>query len=433
MIFDLPPILGFLPLILYIILMFRGKDMNLAVLICVILGAILTGESIQGFANTLQASLGSFLSLIGFIIVLGAGLGEVLNKTKVAPNIVHAVITKFKVKKQSQAILIAMILSTLLVSMLGTLSGANAIIAPILIPIMASLGVTPSTLGVILHGAGATGLYIGPFVPPVVTIMGLTGLSYWEYLKTAGIPLAVIVWGCTFFMALRTQKKTEGKIAYGEDDLLAENFVATREINRGTLTFVVTMAIMLVYGVIIKAGASYAMVVMLVCSLATGLAAGIGITESLKTMVDGASKMFWMFFMFVLFEPFLNYVAASGAFDALAGYMQPLIDQGGVVVFLMLATAIGVFAISGAGIAQAKMTHDLFLPTVTALGIAMPIWALVVLVSCQVTFFVTPTVDMVGQMGLARSKDLKAMLKNGWLLTIITFIYVFIRAYMYAA
>ncbi len=37
--------------------------------------------------------------------------------------------------------------STLLVSMLGTLSGSNAIIAPILIPIMASLGITPSTLG----------------------------------------------------------------------------------------------------------------------------------------------------------------------------------------------------------------------------------------------------------------------------------------------
>ena len=61
--------------------------------------------------------------------------------------------------------------------MLGTLSGSNAIIAPILIPIMASLGITPSTLGVILHGAGAAGLQIGPFVPPVATVMGLTGLN----------------------------------------------------------------------------------------------------------------------------------------------------------------------------------------------------------------------------------------------------------------
>ena len=44
MIFDLPPILGFLPLILYIYLMIKGKDMNLSVLLCVLLGAIMTGR-----------------------------------------------------------------------------------------------------------------------------------------------------------------------------------------------------------------------------------------------------------------------------------------------------------------------------------------------------------------------------------------------------
>lgn len=114
------------------------------------------------------------------------------------------------------------------------------------------------------------------------------------------------------------------------------------------------------------------------------------------------------------------------------GYMQPLIDAGGVVAFLMLSTAIGVFGISGAGVAQAKMIHDLFLPLVVLLSVKMDIWALVILVGCQITFFVTPTVDMVGNMGLARSKDIKAMLKNGWVITIVTFVYVLIRAVMYA-
>lgn len=56
--------------------------------------------------------------------------------------------------------------------MLGTLSGSVAIVAPILIPIVACLGLTPSTLGVIFHGEPQpTGLQIGPFVPPVATIM----------------------------------------------------------------------------------------------------------------------------------------------------------------------------------------------------------------------------------------------------------------------
>ena len=186
MIFNLPPILGLLPLVLYIILMLRGKDMNVSVLVCVVLGAILTKQTPLAFAETLKGSLSSFLSLIGFIIVLGAGLGEVLTRTSVAQNIVYTVVNRFNIKSQKAAIIISMVISTLLVSMLGTLSGANAIIAPILIPIVASLGITPNTLGVILHGAGATGLYIGPFVPPVVTIMGLTGLSYTQYMKSAG-------------------------------------------------------------------------------------------------------------------------------------------------------------------------------------------------------------------------------------------------------
>ncbi len=432
MIFNLPPILGFLPLLLYIILMLKGKDMNVSVLICVILGAILTGESITGFGAVLQQSLSSFLALIGFIIVLGAGLGEVLTRTKVAQNIVYLVVGKSKLKSKKQAIIIAMFTSTILVSMLGTLAGSNAIIAPILIPIVASLGITPSTLGVILHGAGATGLYIGPFVPPVATIMGLTGLTYAQYLKTAGIPLAIIVLGSTYFVALRTQKLTEGKYSYSKEDMQEENFEATPEIRRATYVFLATMVVMLTYGIIAKAGASYAIVVMLTASLVTGFAAGMNLETSLKTLVSGSSKMYWMFFMFILFDPFLNYVAKSGAFDAIAGYMQPLIDAGGEVAFIMVSTFIGVFGISGAGVAQAKMTHELFLPLVTSMNISMDIWALVVLVSCQITFFVTPTVDMVGQMGLARSNDIKAMLKNGWVLTIITFIYVFIRALLYA-
>ena len=203
MIFGLNPLWGFLPLLLYIILMLRGKDMNVSVLLCVILGAILTGESITGFAGVIYESLGSFCAMIGFIIVLGAGLAEVLNQTKVAHNLVYTVVNRFKLRSKKAAILISMVTSTLMVSLLGTLAGSNAII-------VASVGLTPSTLGVILHGAGATGLYIGPFVPPVVTITGLTGLNYAEFLKTAGIPLAIIVWGSTFFMACRTQRKTEG-------------------------------------------------------------------------------------------------------------------------------------------------------------------------------------------------------------------------------
>ena len=340
-------------------------------------------------------------------------------------------VNRFKLKSKKMAILISMITSTLLVSLLGTLAGSNAIIAPILIPIVASVGLTPSTLGVILHGAGATGLYVGPFVPPVVTITGLTGLSYGQYLITAGIPLAVIVWGSTFFMACRTQRKTEALEAYEESGEDASAFVPDARCKRATLAFLLVMAVMLGYGLVVGAGASYAILVMMTASIVVGLVGGLSFQSSLTAMIQGGSKMFWMFFMFVLFEPFLNYVSASGAFDAVCQLMQPLIDVGGEVAFLMLSAAVGIFGISGTGVAQAQIIHELFLPMVQSLNIAMPIWGMVVLVGCQVTFFVTPTVDMVGQMGLARSKNIKAMLANGWVITVITFAYVLIRAILY--
>ncbi len=432
MIFGLHPLFGFLPLLLYIVLMLLGKDMNVSVLLCVILGAILTGESITGFASTINASLGSFCALIGFIIVLGSGLAEVLSRTKVAHNLVYTVVNRFKLKSKKTAILISMFTSTLLVALLGTLAGSNAIIAPILIPIVASVGLTPSTLGVILHGAGATGLYIGPFVPPVVTITGLTDLSYGSYLINAGIPLAVIVWGSTFFMACRTQKKTEGLEAYEENETETAAFEPDARCKRATLAFLAVMAVMLVYGLVVKAGANYAILVMMTASIVVGMVGGLSFKDSLGAMIAGGAKMFWMFFMFILFEPFLNYVSASGAFEAICNLMQPLIDIGGEVAFLMLSAAVGVFGISGTGVAQAQITHELFLPMVQSLHVDMSIWGMVVLVACQVTFFVTPTVDMVGQMGLARSKNIKAMLANGWVITIITFIYVLIRAIIYA-
>ena len=167
MIFNLPPILGLAPLVLYIILAFQ-KNMHpiVNVGICVLLGAILSGQSIGSLGTVVYESMGSFLALVGFIIMLGSGLGVVMRKTGVAENIVHLLMQKIGVKTQKRAILATMVSSIVLVTLLGTLAGANAIIAPIVIPLVAAVGLTPSTLAVIFQGAGQTGLFLSPFGPP---------------------------------------------------------------------------------------------------------------------------------------------------------------------------------------------------------------------------------------------------------------------------
>jgi hypothetical protein len=50
------------------------------------------------------------------------------------------------------------------------------------------------------------------------------------------------------------------------------------------------------------------------------------------------------------------------------------------------------------------------------------------MVGSQMTFFAFPGGDMIGEMGLARSNDLKSMVINGLIITFAVFFYVVIRA-----
>lgn len=62
MIFDLPPILGLTPLIVYIILAFRKEIHPLVnVMICIVIGMVLAKTNPMTFGKILSTSLGSFL------------------------------------------------------------------------------------------------------------------------------------------------------------------------------------------------------------------------------------------------------------------------------------------------------------------------------------------------------------------------------------
>ena len=226
MIFNLPPICGLFPLLLYIVLSFRkGMHPLVNVSICAVVGAILVKQPLGGLGAVIYESMGSFLALVGFIIMLGSGLGMVLRKTGVAAAIVNILMRKIGVKTQKRAILATMVSSVCLVTLLGTLAGANAVIAPIVIPLVAAVGITPSTLAVIFQGAGQTGLFLSPFSPPMVTLMGITGLSYPRLLLCAGLPVSIVMWIGTYFIANKVQKETEGKEDFGPDvEMPSDNF-----------------------------------------------------------------------------------------------------------------------------------------------------------------------------------------------------------------
>ena len=403
--------------LLYIVLSFRkGMHPLVNVSICAVVGAILVKQPLGSLGAVIYESMGSFLALVGFIIMLGSGLGVVLRKTGVAAAIVNVLMRKIGVKTQKRAILATMVSSVCLVTLLGTLAGANAVIAPIVIPLVAAVGITPSTLAIIFQGAGQTGLFLSPFSPPMVTLMGITGLSYPRILVCAGIPIAIVMWIGTYLIAIKVQKDTQGKEDFGTDVELPDgNFKVDPVTKRATFTFVITMAVMVVYGIITKGGASFVILVMLVAAILTGLVAKMSAGEIFDSIIEGCGKLMWLFFMFLMFNPFLNFVTASGAFDAMLELMEPLIGSTGKLGFTLLTVLVGIFGINGAAVAQALMIDSLFNGFLPGLGVSMELWAMIVLVGHQITSYAYPGVDMIGAMGLAHAKNIKPMLQLAYM------------------
>lgn len=429
MLFGISPLFALLPLILYIVLAFKDINPILNVLLCVIVTAILTNKPLLGMGAVIAESLGSFLSLIGFIILLGSALGAILKKTGVAENIVRGVMKKIGINTEKKAILSSMITSMVLTALLGTLAGANAIIAPIVIPLVAAIGITPSSLAVVFMGAGLTGLFIGPFSPQVVTIMGLTGLSYGQYLVGAGLPVTVVCLITTYIMANKIQGETKGVYAYENVESIDVDKKSTQEATRATYAFLISLTLLIIYGIYVKSGASYAVVVMFTAAIVTGVAAKLSLNDIFDTLVQGASRMMWLFIMFVLFNPFITFIEESGAFKALVDILEPLLASGNKIVFSLVSTLTGIFGIGGAAVAQSVVMDKMFKGFVQDLGISTTLWAMIILIGSQITSFAYPEADMLGQMGLARSKDLKNMVKFGIVVVIVNVLLVFVRSF----
>ncbi|MBR0108571.1 MAG: citrate transporter [Pyramidobacter sp.] len=412
MLFGLSPIWGLLPLLLYIVLAFKkGMHPLVNVAVCVLFGAILTKQPLGSLGAVISKSMGSFLALVGLIIMLGAGLGAVLRKTGVADNIVNILMRRIGVSTQKRAIIATMVCSVVLVTLLGTLAGANAIIAPIVIPLVAAVGICPSTLAVIFQGAGQTGLFLSPFSPPMVTLMGISGLSYPQILLCAGLPISIIMWIGVYFTALSIQKHADGSEKFEGSAEAPADYTPTPAASRATATFLITMALLVAYGIYAKGGASYVIIVMLTAAIVTGVAGGLSLGAIFDAIMEGCGKMFWLYFMFLLFNPFLDFVVKSGAFGALVDLLKPYLQSTGKLGFSLLTGAIGVFGINGAAVAQAMMMNEMFAGFLQPLGISMQLWVLIVLVGHQITSFAYPGLDMLAQMGLAHAKDVKPMLK----------------------
>lgn len=418
-----PSLWALLPLLVYTILVFRGYKTITATIVGVIVGFVLTGQTPASFSGMIRESLGSFLALIGFIIMLGGGLGELMSETRVSHTIVHWIVEKIGVDNEKKGIIALIASSTIICGLLGTLAGGNAIIAPIIIPVVASVGITPSTVGAVFQSSGETGLIWGPFTPPVIALLGVTGLTYWQMMKWAALPFGIIWLVVIYFVALKIQKDTKSWDKY-EDISYTETDKPTKEQRRTTLVFAIGFIALIAYGMISKQKTNYVPFVMLALAFITGFAGKMKVDKILSVLTKGMGKMVNMFLLFILLDLFIDMITMGGGFEALSVILLGLIENTGRVGIMLVGSFVGAFGVEGAAVAQIKITHEMFAPAIESMNLPMVMWAIALIAASRITSSVYPTANMVGQMGIARSKNLKAMLFGGWCVSLAALVYI---------
>lgn len=423
--------IGLIPLIIYIILIFVYKDPVPITFIAVVIGAVITHQSFFSFGDVMVKGLGSFLALIGLIIMMGRGLGEILTETKVSHTIVHKIVYSIGVNTEKKAMVGIILASLIIVSLLGTLAGGNAVIAPIVLPIAAAAGLTRSTVGVLFHAAGEEGLILGPFTPPVVMLLGLTGLTYGEMIIKAAIPVALVTLVTTWFMVNRIQKQTRGFNDYDiEINQGMAIFKPTRQQVLATGIFVVAFIVLVGTGLAWNAKTTYVPVIMIGLSLITGLAGGLNLKKIFELFVRGMAGNVHLFFMFILLEMFMGFMEQSGAFQAVASLMQTIVHSGGRVTVPIMGGITGAVGLTGATVAVMKMVNEMFLPLVQQYSIPTITWATAIIVATRATNFFHPGSNMFSSMGFAHSQDMRSMIKNGWTVALMQIIFLICLSFL---
>ncbi|RTL10006.1 MAG: TRAP transporter large permease subunit [Neisseriaceae bacterium] len=411
-----------LVIVLYTIMVFRNVDPLVATAIGVVLGFLFNLSSPIEIGKTMEAALGSFMALVGLIIMLGRGLGEILTETKVSHTMVHKIVYSIGVNTQRRVKIGIITSSVVIVAVLGTLAGGLAILAPILRPIAGSVKLSRPSMAVLMQAAGEEALILGPFAPPVVALLGVTGISYGSMLLYASIPIALVTIVVTWVMASRLQ------VQYAHEtfphDATEERFVPTLRQNTATIVFILAFIACVAYGLIFQAKTSYVIFVMLFLSLLTGIVGGLRIGKVFQLLVEGMKKNFHLFFIFFLLGPMLDLVQKAGGFDALMKLFIPLEHFGGKIVLSILIGITGAFGMPAASAAVIKMLHEMFSPVALEMNLNIITFAFSMLLATRITNFAIPGANMFAAMGFAESQNVKAMIKNGLTVTAVQILFL---------
>lgn len=427
-----PSLLALIPLIIMIVMAFIGKNNVSGMMVGIIVAALMMGQDLGMLANVFKAALGSSTTLIGVIIMTGAGLGVLMTETGVTQTMVYWIVKKIGVNTQTKAKISLVVCSILICGLLGTLGGGNAVISPIILPIMASLGVTPTVVAALFKTAGEIGLILGPLTGVTLITMEVTGLSYGQLMLQAALPFAAFWLAGTWIGCNRAQKLTEGKEFFSMSDEVKDldSYSPNPKQVRTTIIFLVAFAALIAYGVATGQGTAYALIVMVTLAVVLTIAAWIDIDVAVAAVTKGVASMANMFLIFVTIEVLLNYVTLGGGFDALSDLLGGLAKGGGATGVMLAASVVGGFGIEASAVAEIRIIADMFGQLATEMGLPMGCFAVSILAATRLTGSMYPTSNFAGQMGTAQCANIKGALQALWFGVAFAWFFVIVYAFV---
>jgi Na+/H+ antiporter NhaC len=417
---EAPTLWGVVPIALYAVLCLLGMDLVIATVASLVGGVLIARRTPAEFGELLGESMGDLVTTIGVIIMLGAGVGEVLRVTGVAHTIVRWVL-RLAGERSQRAVLLGVMLSCLvLVTSLGTLAGALAISAPILLPVAARVGFTRSATAAMMFVGGCAGLALAPFAGSNVAIMEAAEVGYLTYLQYGAAPLAVL----SILVALVVVPWIQRRSArtgdfYTDADLETEQAEVPAEAGRATAVFLVVLVATVMYATITAAGTSFPLLALPLLGIATGVAARLPATDIARHLYRGAARLVSIFLLFWLLAALFLVIDHLQPYEVVLERFGPQLQSASGLGFAVAIALLGWVGVPGATAAQVVLLDEVFGGIATTVGIGAGAWVIVLLWASKAdTYGPFPNANMIGAMGLARSTDLRSLLLTGWLVLI---------------
>lgn len=257
-----PSLLGLIPLVVYIVLSFAIQDsIIIPISIATIVGFIMSGNGAVAFGTQFGATMGSTMGQVGFLVMLGAGLGGVMSEVGVTKTLCKWIVKGFHIKTKKIALIVLSLTEVILVLFIGSGVTATAIAAPFMIPIAALFGIHPVSMAVIMAIDGFVGMLLSPFASPNIMCMDITGLSFTSFELWAALPLLIVMFVASLVVIFYVEKKYTQNENSEKYELSEEEMNYDIEVSpvakRATIAFLITFVLCVAYVIFFGGGMAY--------------------------------------------------------------------------------------------------------------------------------------------------------------------------------